>query len=576
MHSDLLTSFAVALVAAFAGGFIAVRIGLPPIVGYLLAGVAIGPFTPGFVANPDIASELADIGVVLLMFGVGVHFSLRDLLAVQRIAVPGAVGQIAVATTLAAGAALLWGWPPGQALVLGLAVSVASTVVLLRALEDRGQVDSVQGHVAIGWLIVEDLFTVLVLVLLPALAGPLGGNAPEGAHGPFAELGLALVKAAAFVALMLFLGPRLIPSLLVLVARTGSRELFTLGVLAVALGIAFGSSEIFGVSLALGAFLAGVVISEDIGHQAAVDALPMRDAFAVLFFVSVGMLFDPAAIIDMPLQIGVLVAIVVIGKSLAAFAIVTTFRYPPRVGLTVAAGLAQIGEFSFILVALADNLGLLPPDGTNLVLAAALLSITLNPVLFGAIDPLEGWLHRRPSLLGFLVRYVYPEAAPANNPGLRGHAVICGFGQVGSVVGDALERRGFKYIVIERDRRVVESLREHGISAVYGDAAQSAILKHADLQAARLLVVTIRDPLAVRRIVDYAKEVSPGLDIVVRTTTEAERAFLSARGVGEAVLGEWEVGLELTRRALHRFGVSSQEAGMIIQGLRSRGAASTR
>lgn len=572
VHSELLTSFAVALVAAFAGGFVAARIGLPPIVGYLLAGVAIGPFTPGFTANPDVASELAEIGVILLMFGVGVHFSLRDLLAVRSIAVPGAVGQSAVATTLAAGAAILWGWSFGEALVLGLAVSVASTVVLLRALEARGELESVQGHIAVGWLIVEDIFTVLVLVLLPTLAEPLGGQAPEGGEGLLTGLGLALIKAAAFVALMLVLGPRLIPSLLVLVARTGSRELFTLGVLAVALGVAFGATEIFGVSLALGAFLAGVVISEDISHQAAVDALPMRDAFAVLFFVSVGMLFDPSAIVDMPLQIAIVVAVIVVGKSMVAFIIVTAFRYPPRVGLTVAASLAQIGEFSFILITLAGSLNLFPADGASLILAAALLSITLNPLVFGMIDTLESWLNRRAIFISFLMRDMPQKITATHNPGLRGHAVICGYGSVGSIIGDTLGRRGFRYVVIERDIRIVEALRARGLPAIYGDAAQPAILRHADLQSARLLIVTIPDPLAVRRIVDYAQEVNPGLDIIVRTTTEAEQAFLSARGVGEAVFGEWEVGLEMTRRALHSFGVSSQEAGMIIQRLRSRGS----
>jgi CPA2 family monovalent cation:H+ antiporter-2 len=373
---------------------------------------------------------------------------------------------------------------------------------------------------------------------------------------------------------MLILGSRFIPRLLVEVARTGSRELFTLGVLAIALGIAFGSSELFGVSLALGAFLAGVVISEsDVSHQAASDALPMRDAFAVLFFVSVGMLFDPAALIDMPLQIAVVVAIVVLGKALAAFAIVTAFRYPPRVGFTVAAGLAQIGEFSFILVAVANDLELLPADGTNLVLAGALISITLNPLVFGAIDPIEGWLNRRPSLLGALTRHT-PErdVHGGKQEGMRGHAVICGFGRVGSVVGETLGSRGFRYLVVERDRRVVEALRERGLAAIYGDAARPSILEHADLEGARLLVVTVPDPPAVRRIVAYAKEVKPNLDIIVRTTTEVERSYLNAHGVGEAVYGEWETALELTRRALHRFGVSSQEVRLTIQGLRRRGA----
>lgn len=394
-HSDLLVTLVVALVAAFIGGFVAVRLRLPPIVGYLLAGVAIGPFTPGGSANPAIAGELAEIGVILLMFGVGIHFSLRDLLAVRAIAVPGAIGQISVATALGAALALWWGWTPGEALVLGLTVSVASTIVLLRALENRRELDVPRGHIAIGWLIVEDLFTVLVLVLLPALAGPLGGNGSGG--NPVAALALAVVKAAAFVALMLFAGVRAVPWLLVRVQRTGSRELFTLGVLAIALGIAYGSAKWFGVSLALGAFLAGVVVNgSELSHRVAEEALPLRDAFAVLFFVSVGMLFDPTVIVDAPGRVAAILAVIMAGKALSAFCIVALAGYSSRTGLTVAASLAQIGEFSFILAEVGRALGLFPENGANLVLAGALLSITLNPLLFAAIEPLERWLRRTP------------------------------------------------------------------------------------------------------------------------------------------------------------------------------------
>jgi CPA2 family monovalent cation:H+ antiporter-2 len=574
-HSNLLFSLVAALVVAFAGGFLAARLRLPPIVGYLLAGVAIGPFTPGFTADPDVAAELAEIGIVLLMFGVGIHFSLRDLLAVRGIAVPGAVGQIAVATTLGATVALLWGWTPGEAIVLGLAVSVASTVVLLRALEDRGALNSVQGHVAIGWLIVQDTFTVLVLVLLPALAVPLGGEAPDGSGGDaLATLGLALLKAVAFVAVMLFVGIRAIPWLLVQVARLGSRELFTLAVLAIALGVALGSSELFGVSLALGAFLAGALVSEsDLSHQAAADALPMRDAFAVLFFVSVGMLFEPRTLLEMPLQVLAILAIVVLGSPAAAFSIVAALGYPIRVGLTVAAGLAQIGEFSFILAGLGHTLDLLPAEGTNIVLAGALVSITLNSLVFGAIDPIEGWLRGRPKLLALLTRRALTQATIGADVSsdLRGHAVICGHGRVGEVVTEVLRRRGFRVLVIDQNRRVVEALRARGIATLSGDAAHPAILEHAHLKTARLLVVTIPDPPAVRRIVECARAANPRLDVIARTHSDAERAVLTDLGAGEAVYGEWETALELTRRALHRFGVTAQETRGIIQRLRVQG-----
>jgi len=395
-ETSLIFTIAVSLAFAFVGGFVAVRLYLPPLVGYLLAGVAVGPFTPGVVADPHLAGELAEIGIILLMFGVGMHFSLREILAVRSIALPGAIAQIGVATALGIGVARLWGWTLGGGLVLGLALSVASTVVLLRALEAQDMLDSMNGRIAVGWLIVEDLVMVLALVLLPAFAGPLGGQSPGSAAGAVGNnllvtLGLTLGKVAAFVGFMLLAGARLFPWLLDQVARTGSRELFTLAVVALALGIAFGSAELFGVSFALGAFFAGMVINEsDHSHRAAADLQPLQDAFAVLFFVAVGMLFDPVILIRQPLQVLSIIAIIVVGKSLAAFLLVRVFRYPVDTALTVSAGLAQIGEFSFILAGLGIALGLLPPEGQSLILAGALLSISLNPLIFRAAAAMQG------------------------------------------------------------------------------------------------------------------------------------------------------------------------------------------
>ncbi len=392
----LIATICVSLAFAFVGGLLAVRLRLPPLVGYLLAGMAVGPFTPGFVADPQLAAELAEIGVMLLMFGVGMHFSLSDLLAVRTIALSGAVTQIVTATALALAVTRLWGWSLGAGLVFGLALSVASTVVLLRALEAQGALDSVDSRIAVGWLIVEDLVMVLTLVLLPALAGALGAETPgpeSGAAGKgiLATLGVTLGKVAAFAVLMLLAGARLLPWLLDVVARTGSRELFTLAVVALALGIAYGAAELFGVSFALGAFFAGVVINEsDHSHRAAAESQPLQDAFAVLFFVSVGMLFDPRILVRQPLQVLTVLAIIVLGKSLSAFLIVKAFRYPIGTALMVAPALAQIGEFSFILAGLGMTLGLLPPEGQNLILAGALLSITVNPLVFHVVEAFQG------------------------------------------------------------------------------------------------------------------------------------------------------------------------------------------
>lgn len=386
-ETPLISTLAIGLAFACIGGFIATRLRLPPLVGYLLAGIAVGPFTPGFVANSEIAGQLAEIGVILLMFGVGMHFSLRDLLAMRKIALPGAVAQIAIATALGTALAWIWGWGLGGGLVFGLALSVASTVVLLRALEERDILTSVNGRIAIGWLVVEDLIMILTLVALPALAGTLGGHSNQSSmHDLALALGLTFGKVAAFIALMLVVGTRVLPLVLDHVARTGSRELFTLAVIAAALGIAFGSAELFDVSFALGAFFAGLVVKEsDHSQRAASELRPLQDAFVVLFFVSIGMLFDPAILVRKPLEILALLAIIVLGKSAAALLIVLAFRYPIGTALTVAAGLAQIGEFSFILAGLGMHLGLLPPEGLNLILAGALLSISLNPLIFWAV-----------------------------------------------------------------------------------------------------------------------------------------------------------------------------------------------
>jgi K+:H+ antiporter len=395
MHHEaaLIETLAISLAFAFVGGFLAAKLRLPPLVGYLLAGIVVGPFTPGLVVDVTLAPQLAEVGVILLMFGVGMHFSVKDLLAVRNIAVPGAVAQIAVATALGTGVALAWGWSIGAGLVFGLALSVASTVVLLRQLEAQGNLKSRDGQIAVGWLVVEDLAMVLTLVLLPALAGVLGGQAPDAGHAPanlWMALGLTLGRVALFVFLILLVGPRVVPWLLKQVDRTGSRELFTLAVIALALGVAYGSAELFGVSFALGAFFAGMVINEsDLSHRAAVDLQPLQDAFAVLFFVAVGMLFDPTILIREPLRVLIVVAIIVVGKFLAALGIVVALRHPLGTALTVSAALSQIGEFSFILVGMGITLGLLPTDGRDLVLAGAILSITLNPLVFHIVAKLK-------------------------------------------------------------------------------------------------------------------------------------------------------------------------------------------
>jgi monovalent cation:H+ antiporter-2, CPA2 family len=567
---ELISTIALGLSAAFLAGLVARRLRLPSIVGYLLAGVALGPFTPGLIADQEIATELAEIGVILLMFGVGIHFSFRDLLAVRGIAIPGAVVQITVATALGIGLALIMGWGLVAGLVFGLSLSVASTVVLLRALIQRNALETVHGRAAVGWLIVEDIFTVLVLVLLPSFALLATGDGSGGSV--LFALGEALLKAMVLGVLMVVVGARVVPWLLIQVAREGSQEMFTLGVLAVALGIAFASSAVFGVSLALGAFLAGAIVGEtDVSHKAAADALPLRDAFAVLFFVSVGMLLDPSYLVANPLAVLAVMALVVLGKSLAAIGIVAVLGYPLRTGLTVAAGLAQIGEFSFILATAGVGLAVLPNDAYQLVVAGAIISITLNPLLFAVVDPIDAWFKARPGMRRKLERDGGPLARPAplHEP-MSGHAVICGWGRVGRTVARALESRGFGYVVIEEHRRTVEGLRERGIQALYGDIADADLLKHAGIARARVLVFAAYDPPAAEFAVEHSRRMNPRIEIVARVETPEEARRLLDRGASQTVEGERELAVQMARYTLRRFGVTSREVEVIAQGLRRR------
>ena len=574
-----ITTLAIGLTAAFIGGLVARRLRLPAIVGYILAGVVIGPFTPGLIADVGVATELAELGVILLMFGVGIHFSIRDLLAVRSIAIPGAIIQTIVGVLLGLWLGSALSWPVGGGLVLGLALSIASTVVLLRALEDRTEQDTIQGHIATGWLIVEDLLAVVVLVLLPTIAPLLGGEGDAATAGanPVIEIALALGKAAVFAVVMIVAGARFVPWLMVVVAREGSRELFSLAILAIALGLAYVSSSVFGVSFALGAFLAGAVVGEsDMSHQAAADALPFRDAFAVLFFVSVGMLLDPSYLIANPLPVLAVLALIVVGKAVTKFVVVAVAGYAPRVALTVAVGLAQIGEFSFIVGTLGRSLGLLPEEGYQLIVAGALLSITINPVLFGLIPGLERRLRNNPAVIAFMDRRAGELARlrPEERESLRQHAIICGFGRVGRLIGPALDRRGFRYVVVTQQRDEVDWLRTQGVTAVYGDASSAVVLDMAGLHGARVVVVATSDPHDTRLIVERVRSMNDNVDLVVRTHSDAEAAHLRALGGKvQAIHAERELAVQMARYALRRFGLSAAEAEAIAQGLRGRAVA---
>lgn len=556
----LITTIAVGFGIALVLGFIAERLKIPALVGYLVAGIIIGPSTPGFVADVHLASQLSEIGVMLLMFGVGLHFSLSDLLAVKRIAVPGAVVQMTLATLLGMLVAWWWDWSWGAGLVFGLSLSCASTVVLLKALEARGVLESMNGRIAVGWLVVEDLATVLVLVLLPPLAGVLGGTMVEqaGASQPlWMTIGMTLLQVAAFIVLMLVAGRRVLPWMLWHIARTGSRELFTLSVIAAAISIAYGASELFSVSFALGAFFAGMVMREsEFSHRAAEESLPLRDAFSVLFFVSVGMLFEPAILLEKPWQVVGVVAIIIFGKSFAALALVLALRYPLNTALTVSASLAQIGEFSFILAGLGVTLGLLPAEGMSLVLAGALISIALNPVLFSAIEPLRRWILARSELARHLEQRGDPYAElpmTTERKYLEGQVVLVGYGRVGRRIAGELVARGIPYVVAEQNRELVESLRKQGVVAVSGNAADPAVLIQAHIANAAMLVVATADPLNVRQMAETARALNPGIEIVLRTHSEEESQMLRKEGVGTVFFGEEELAKGMSSHVLQRF-----------------------
>jgi monovalent cation:H+ antiporter-2, CPA2 family len=560
-HSlTLITTIAAGLGLALIMGFIAARLKLPVLVGYLLAGIIIGPATPGFVADLELSSQLAEMGVMLLMFGVGLHFSLQDLLAVRHIAVPGAIVQIAVATLLGVAVTALWGWTPAGGIVFGLALSVASTVVLLKALESRGLLESVNGRIAVGWLVVEDLVMVLVLVLLPALSLWLSGNTKadmESERSLLATILFTLGQVSVFIALMLVVGRRLFPWLLWQIARTGSRELFTLCIIAAAVGIAYGSAELFGVSFALGAFFAGMVMRESpLSYRAAEESLPFRDAFSVLFFVSVGMLFDPHVLVREPLHVFAVVAIIIFGKSLAAFFLVLLFRYPLNTALTVSASLAQIGEFSFILANLGISLGLLPAEGQSLILAGSIISIALNPLVFHAVEPAQAWIRSRSKLAQTLERPDDPLAVLPMNVDLNrltGQVVLVGYGRVGRRIGEALTEKGIPFVVAEENREIVEKLRENALPAVSGDASEPAVLIQAHIQRARMLVIATPDTLDVRRMIEIARTVNPRIETVVRTHSEEEAVLLEKENAGKVFLGEHELAIAMTRHVLERY-----------------------
>jgi len=558
---SLITTIAAALGFGLLFGFVATRLKLPALVGYLAAGILIGPATPGFVADQALAGQLAEIGVMLMMFGVGLHFSLDDLWEVRRIALPGAVLQIAVASAMGMALAHFWGWSLGGGLVFGLALSVASTVVLLRALEERGILDSLNGRIAVGWLVVEDLVTVLVLVLLPAFAGALGG-AGQGvdAGGLWRTLAVTLGQVAAFIAFMLLVGRRLFPWILWQVARTGSRELFTLCVIAAAVGIAYGSTQLFGVSFALGAFFAGMVLREsELSHRAAQESLPLRDAFAVLFFVSVGMLFEPAILIEQPWRVLAVCAIIIFGKSIAAFLLVLALRYPFKTALTVSASLAQIGEFSFILAALGLSLGLMPHDGQSLILAGAIISIALNPLVFGTVKPLQRWLDGT-GLAARLTRQFGRAGDPLaelpmthDQEQLSGQVVLVGYGRVGRRIGELLAERGVHFIVAEQNRELVEQLRKQGIGAVVGNAGEPAVLIQAHIARATMLVIATPDTFHVRAMIATARALNPDIECVLRTHNEEEAELLRGERAGKVFIGERELAAGMARHVLDVF-----------------------
>jgi CPA2 family monovalent cation:H+ antiporter-2 len=560
---SVITTIAAAFIAALGLGFLAEKIKVPALVGYLVAGIVIGPGTPGYIADTEIASQLSEIGIMLLMFGVGLHFSPSELFSVKRVAVPGALIQMGVTTSVGAGIAWLWGWGIAPSLIFGLCLACASTVVLLKSLEVRGELDTMGGRISVGWLVVQDLVTVLALVLLPPFAEIIGGSksaANAASAAPVSlwwTVGSTLLLVGAFVALMFIVGKRVLPWLLWQVAKTGSRELFTLAVVTTAIGIALGAAAFFNVSFALGAFVAGTVMREsEFSHRAAQETLPLRDAFSVLFFVSIGMMVDPAVFLDQPWRILVVVLVVMFINSACAVAIVIANRYPLSTALSIGASLGQIGEFSIILGGLALGLGIIQPEVMNLVLAGVLLSITFNTLLFKAVEPLRRWVLSRSAVARRLDQRQDPTSAlPMSTDGkyLEGQLVLVGYGRVGKRIGLALSERGIPYVVVEQSRERVEELREQGLAAVSGNLGDPEVLIQAHIARAAMLVIATPDTVHVRQMVETAKLLNPAIEVVVRTHSEDESELLAADGFGKIFFGEEELAKGMVRHIFDRF-----------------------
>jgi CPA2 family monovalent cation:H+ antiporter-2 len=569
MHHDLalFATITMAILTAFVGGYIARRLGLPTLVGYLIAGLVIGPFTPGFVGDSGDISQLAEMGVIFMMFGVGLHFSLKDLWNVRKIAIPGAILQTSFGTLAGLGITQLWGWSLEAGLVLGFGISVASTVVLLRGLEDNGLFNNAHGKVAVGWLIFEDLATVAILVLMPAIFGESSTNVLESVL-------VAAAKTALFVVIMLFLGARVLPWLLTRIAHTRSRELFILAVVTIALGTAYGAAELFGISLALGAFLAGVVVGEsDVSHQVGAEVLPFRDIFAVLFFVSVGMLVNPATVIANLWQVIVLTLVIVFGKATFTLLLATVLPGSGRTLIVVAAGLSQIGEFTFIVGSTGVALGVLTPDQYGLILAAAVISIVVNPWMFRLIPTVEKFLQRIP----FLWRRMEnggPTPAP-DSKGMHDHVVIVGFGRVGQHVGRVLEQLNFPYLVVDQDVEKVTRIQGEGIHTLFGDAANSEVLNHAELGHARALVVTVPEEVTAELVVGAAHEMAPDLPIIARAGTDSGVQRLGALGADHIIHPELEGGLEIVRHTLLSLGFPMGQIQQYVDAVRRDAYAAT-
>ena len=560
---SVITTIAAAFIAALGLGFLAEKIKVPALVGYLVAGIVIGPGTPGYIADTEIASQLSEIGIMLLMFGVGLHFSPSELFSVKRVAVPGALIQMGVTTSVGAGIAWLWGWGIAPSLIFGLCLACASTVVLLKSLEVRGELDTMGGRISVGWLVVQDLVTVLALVLLPPFAEIIGGSksaANTASAAPVSlwwTVGSTLLLVGAFVALMFIVGKRVLPWLLWQVAKTGSRELFTLAVVTTAIGIALGAAAFFNVSFALGAFVAGTVMREsEFSHRAAQETLPLRDAFSVLFFVSIGMMVDPAVFLDQPWRILVVVFVVMFVNSACAVAIVIANRYPLSTALSIGASLGQIGEFSIILGGLALGLGLIQPEVMNLVLAGVLLSITFNTLLFKAVEPLRRWVLSRSAVARRLDQRQDPTSAlPMSTDGkyLEGQLVLVGYGRVGKRIGFALTERGIPYVIVEQSRERVEELREQGLAAVSGNLGDPEVLIQAHIARAAMLVIATPDTVHVRQMVETARLLNPAIEVVVRTHSEDESELLAADGFGKIFFGEEELAKGMVRHIFDRF-----------------------